>query len=143
MGGQGSGAKPKRYDPALVEQVRTLYESGLTMREVADVIGTSVKVLQVLMPRYGIARRPATKRDQSGAANHAWRGAAAGYKALHLRVATVRGKPSRCAACERTDDEYKYEWASLTKDYANVYDYVRLCVPCHRRFDGRRAADRR
>lgn len=143
MGGPGSGAKLKRYAPELVESVRALYASGMTMQEVAAEVGCSVKVLQVLMPRYGISRRPAVKRYQVGAANSSWRGDSASYKALHLRVATLRGKPARCSACERADDMCKYEWASLTHDYANVYDYVRLCVPCHRRFDSTRAKDRR
>ena len=138
MGGPGSGAKPKEYPQELVDRVRTLYEQGMTMREVSAEVGASVKVLQVLMPRYGIARRPAIKRNQTGPANHSWRGDDACYAALHLRVATVRGKPSLCAACERTDSKARYEWASLTGNYADIYDYVRLCVPCHRRFDSRR-----
>jgi hypothetical protein len=134
--------KPKKeYDPALVERVRDLYEAGHTMREVAELCGVSVKVLQTLMPRHGIARRSTAKRNQRGPANHMWKGDAAGYQALHLRVEAERGKPAYCTRCGVTggDGPTRYEWANLTGDYADVSDYARMCVPCHRGYD----ADRR
>lgn len=33
---------------------------------------------------------------------------------------------------------YQFHWANLTGDYADVNDYARMCVPCHRRFDAER-----
>src|SRR4051812_22728327 len=81
----------KQDDPALVGRVRELYGAGHTMREVAELAGTTVKVLQRLMPRNDIERRTAAKRDQTGERNHMWRGSEAGYQALHLRVEAARG----------------------------------------------------
>lgn len=135
---------PAEYAPELVERVRELYAAGHSMREVAQLAGTTVKVLQRLMPRHGIERRKAIKRNQSGTANHAWRGDQAAYAALHLRVANERGKPQHCVNCDHTDDAVKYEWANLTGRYEDVSDYQRMCVPCHRAFDaGGRAQERR
>lgn len=130
----------KQDDPELVAKVRELYEAGHTMREVAKLTGTTVKVLQRLMPRHGITRRTAAKRDQGGERNHMWRGADAKYQALHLRVETARGKPQRCATCDTTDPNERYEWANLSGRYEDVHDYARLCVPCHRRVDAARRA---
>lgn len=73
---------------------------------------------------------------QKGAANPQWKGDAASYKAFHLRVATVRGKPKHCEHCGTTNPEKRYEWASISQNYADVYDYKRLCRRCHMRFDG-------
>lgn len=126
------------YPPELVTKVRELYEAGHTMREVADLTGTTVKVLQRLMPRHGITRRPAVPRDQRGERNATWRGPEAKYQALHLRVQAVRGKPSRCSACDTT--EGRFEWANLTGRYENISDFIRLCKPCHVRFDAARRA---
>ena len=135
------GRPPTDYEPDLVERVRILYEAGQTMREVADATGTTVKVLQRLMPRHGIARRKAGKREQRGENNDCWLGDAAGYSAMHLRVISARGRPSRCACCDTTDPGIRYHWANLTGHYENVNDYARLCPPCHRRLDARRRAE--
>lgn len=133
---------PKRvYPPELVEQVRELYGAGHTMKEVAALAGVSVKVLQTLMPRHGIARRPAIPRNQRGPANAGWKGDAAGYKALHLRVDAARGKPRACECCGLTDPKARYEWANLTGRYEDTADYQRLCVPCHRTLDARRRTE--
>lgn len=126
------------YDPTLVEKVREVYEAGHTMRETAEIVGTSIRVLQRLMPRHGIARRRAVPRDQTGERNAVWRGDTAGYQALHLRVQNERGKPSRCEQCGTTDPTVRYEWANLTGHYEDTSDYARLCVPCHRAFDAQR-----
>jgi hypothetical protein len=111
------------------------------MREVADLAGTSIKVLQRLMPRHGIERRTAAKRDQQGERNHMWRGVDANYQALHLRVEVARGKPDLCACCDTTDPDVRYEWANLSGHYDDINDYARLCIACHRRLDARRRAD--
>lgn len=130
----------KEDPPELVTQVRELYEAGHTMREVAELVGTTVKVLQRLMPRNGIARRASAKRDQVGERNHMWRGGEAKYQALHLRVEAARGKPNRCACCDTADPSQRYEWANLSGRYEDINDYARLCVPCHRRVDAARRA---
>ena len=130
----------KDYPDELVTRVRELYGAGHTMREVAEFTGTTVKVLQRLRPRHGIARRTAAKRDQQGEHNHMWRGDDANYQALHLRVESARGKPNRCACCDTTDPSQRYEWANLSGRYEDIHDYARLCVTCHRRLDAARRA---
>lgn len=134
-----TGAPKRTYPVELVEKVRLAYESGLSMEETALSCGTTRKVLHRLMPRNGIAVRSSAEVVRpTGAGSHGWRGDAAGYKAMHLRVAKERGKPSWCSQCERTDDEVRYEWANLSGRYEDVQDYARMCVPCHRRFDAAR-----
>jgi hypothetical protein len=128
------------YAPELVEAVRRLYLGGHTMAETAALAGTTVKVLQRLMPRHGITRRPAVKRDQAGPANSSWRGDQATYTALHLRVAEARGKPSACEQCGTSGPGQPYEWANLTGRYEDVNDYARMCAACHRAVDGARRA---
>lgn len=133
--------KPKvEYPPELVAKVRELYEAGHTMREVAEQVGVSVKVLQTLMPRNGIERRKAIPRDQRGPNNGGWKGDEACYSSLHLRVIRLRGQPQECSTCGKNDPSLRYEWANLTGAYEDVTDYARMCLSCHRRFDAARRA---
>ena len=138
MGGMGSGATPKVYDPALVAEVGRLYAQGCTQREVAQATGQTQKLIWNLMRRHEITARVAAKREQSGSANHAWKGDDAGYQACHLRVAQRRGRPALCARCGTTDPAQTYDWANLTGNYADPDDYERMCRPCHRRYDNAR-----
>lgn len=135
--GPTKGRAPRDYSAEVVDRVRSLYESGMTRAEVQAVIGTGVKV-ENIMRRYGIAARPAIPRDQHGERNAMWRGDDAGYQALHLRVEAERGKPCHCEECGTTDPSKRYEWANLTGNYADTSDYARMCVSCHRRFDAAR-----
>jgi hypothetical protein len=72
----------------------------------------------------------------------AYKGDNAGYKALHLRVGEQRGKAKKCLFCG--SDKF-VEWASVTRDYKNVFDYISLCRKCHRKFDdvGKKSAQTR
>lgn len=121
-----------------IDEVRNLYDGGMTQTEIADKFGVTQKVLWAFMRRNGIAARVAKKRDQRGIRNSLWKGSEASYAALHLRVQSVRGKPSFCTSCGKTTG--RFEWSNLTGDYGNVNDYVRLCVSCHRRMDAKRRA---
>jgi hypothetical protein len=129
------GAKPRTYDADVVSRVRSLYDQGRTQAEIALDTGTSQRFVWRLMRNCGIKARIAAKRRQSGSANSSWKGDAAGYKALHLRVAMSRGKPSLCEECGTTSAR-RYEWASISGNYADPKDYRRLCASCHRRADG-------
>lgn len=124
--------RTKLNDDRLVE----LYRSGLTQAEVGKAMGVSQKVIWSAMKRLGVPARRQIKRDQRGEKNHAWKGGQAGYSALHLRVSEQRGRPSKCEVCGTTDPSKMYEWASLTKNYADIHDYKRMCRSCHHRFDG-------
>jgi hypothetical protein len=129
------GAKPKIYPSDLVRSVRDLYGQGHSQEEVAVLIGLRQQVVSRLMRRAGIPRRPQIKRDQRGARNSSWKGTAATYAAAHYRVYALRGQPSHCEECGSTDPARRYQWASISKNYADPYDYRRLCASCHSRFD--------
>lgn len=135
-----SPGRPARDYPAeLLQQVSDLYESGATISEIGRVIGPGYKA-QLLVERSVASRRKGGHRDQAGERNHMWRGDEAKYQALHLRVQVARGTPSRCACCDTTEPTTKYEWANLSGRYADINDYARLCIPCHRRLDAARRA---
>lgn len=123
-----------KQSPSL-EQVVSLYETGMTQSEVGKQLGVSQKVIWGIMRRENYTPRTATKRNQSGDRNTSWKGDRATYGAFHYRVQGIRGKPSVCSMCETTSAK-RYEWANMTGNYASVYDYVRLCKSCHSRFDG-------
>ena len=135
MGGPGSGSKPKVYPSELVDLVRAEYGKGRTQEEVALAVGVSQKVIWRLMARHGIAARVAAKREQRGANNSCWKGDSAKYAALHLRVASARGTPSKCGHCGT--ESGCFDWASVTRHYQDVNDYIRLCRSCHNKFDGK------
>ncbi len=117
------------------DDVRRLYDSGLTQQEVAEQLGVSQKVVYGCMRRNSITARVAKKREQNGPSNDSWRGPDATYAAFHLRVRAARGAPSKCEHCGTTSAK-RFEWASISKNYEDVNDYVRLCASCHHKFDG-------
>lgn len=57
-----------------IEEVRALYEEGMTQDEIGQRFGVSQKAVWRFMKRHGINARAAAKRDQSGPKNSAWRG---------------------------------------------------------------------
>jgi hypothetical protein len=118
----------------LVEAVRQRYEAGASQIEVAHELGISLKVVYRLMLNHHIPRRPQIKREQRGAKNTTWKGAAAGYQALHIRVRVARGSPLICARCGKP----AHDWANLTGRYEDVADYAAMCRSCHRRYDSAR-----
>ena len=76
---------------------------------------------------------PKNQGGQRGSDHGNWRGPRATITAKHYRVRTVRGRPSSCVwGCEGA---WRYEWANLTGDYDDVWDYAPMCVRCHRRYD--------
>lgn len=129
------GRQPKMYPQDLVESVIRLYRLGHTQVEVAAICGTTQKVIWRLMLRHGIKTRPRAKRNQRGEANSSWKGEHIGYSAAHLRVAAARGSPSLCEHCGTTSAK-QFDWASVTKNYADISDYIRLCRSCHHKMDG-------
>ena len=133
--GPTRGSPPREYPTETVAKVRALYESGATIAEI-QAVTPGVKV-QNLIARNGIKTRPAAKRNQLRENNDSWKGDAASYTAMHLRVYVQRGRPSQCSKCGKCGPG-RYEWANLTGNYADVHDYARMCVPCHRKFDSQR-----
>ncbi len=129
-----SGRKPKEYDVDLVAKVRALYASGKTQQEIAATVGQTQKVVWGLMRRHGITARVAAKRDQWGEANHQWKGDGASKYALHRRLYSRFGKPSKCSQCGTTEAE-RYDYANLTGHYEDLNDYVPMCRSCHWKYD--------
>ena len=136
MGGLGSGKKPREYPQEIIDLIIGWYREGMTVAEIRAKAPNGYRV-QTILERYLPNRRPSAKRDQWGENNSSWKGDSATYGAFHLRVEAARGKPKECSLCDATTG--RFEWANLTGDYANINDYARMCVVCHRRFD----ADRR
>ena len=131
------GRSRREYEPALVLAAVTLYESGLSVREVQERLGVGAKAQQIL-ERHLDKRRGLGKRQQHGSANSSWKGSQAKYAALHLRVIVARGQPRACAECGQADAAC--QWANLTGHYDDVNDYARLCARCHGAYDRARRA---
>lgn len=70
-----------------------------------------------------------------GADSRRWKGGDAGYESMHRRVRQLRGSADHCTQCGQTDPEVWYEWASLTRNYADPHDYAAMCKACHSEFD--------
>ena len=122
------------------QRLKELYESGMTQAEVAEEMGISAKIVHNHLKKQGVKSRKAAKRNQTGAANHMWKGDAASYKAFHVRVSHLKGKASDygCSVCGTKDKSVRYEWANMTGKYTDMNDYQAMCVKCHRRYDSKR-----
>ena len=65
-----------------------------------------------------------------------WKGDDVGYTALHDWVKKHLGRPKKCEYCKLDDKKRVYHWANKSGKYKrNLKDWVRLCVPCHRKYD--------
>lgn len=113
------------------------YDEFLSQEEVGKRYGTTQKVVYSWFKKLGIKSRKPYKRNQKGENNSSWKGNDATYSALHIRVEKERGKPHYCQVCG-TMDKSRYEWANLTGKYNDIYDYARMCVSCHRKYDIKR-----
>lgn len=68
-----------------------------------------------------------------------WKGDKASYTAKHIWIRTHAGTPSLCEDCGTTQAK-KFEWANISKQYKReLTDWKRLCVQCHRKYDGHSA----
>lgn len=85
-------------------------------------------------PRRFCSRR-CTGAAKSGESHHNWKGTEASYTSKHDRVRHQRGSADRCERCGRTDPAGKYEWASLTGNYDDIWDYQQMCKVCHEAYD--------
>ena len=64
-----------------------------------------------------------------------WKGDSAGIKPKHAWIKRMRGTPSYCEHCKRTDKK-QYDWANVDHKYKRVLsDWLRLCTTCHRKYD--------
>jgi len=113
------------------EIVRLYCDLRLTEREIANMHGISESVVRGGLRLYGIPRDKG--RQARFFRNHRWRGDSCTYGGFHLRVRKLRGEADFCECCGETEHRVWYEWANLTGDYADIWDYVRLCRGCHKR----------
>lgn len=64
-----------------------------------------------------------------------WSGDNVSYRALHRWVEGKLGKPKKCNSCESKHKKV-YHWANKSGQYnRDVNDWLRLCVPCHSKYD--------
>lgn len=83
-----------------------------------------------------VVLKAGTKPGKTRELSSQWKGDAAGLDAQHKRVSAVRGTPAQCEHCGTTDPGQYYHWAfNNTGDRFSIWDYIRLCVTCHRKYD--------
>ena len=71
----------------------------------------------------------------SGERHGMWKGDKVGYSGLHYWVSRWKGRPKKCEQCG-TIKAKRYEWANIDHKYSRVLDdYIRMCTPCHRKYD--------
>lgn len=72
-----------------------------------------------------------------------WKGEDASYASKHEWAGRQWGKPSRCEHCA-AEDRKSYDWANISGEYRREReDWLRLCRPCHQKFDRRRRPSER
>jgi hypothetical protein len=83
------------------------------------------------------ARR--SSKGKFGELNPCWKGDNICKQQKHRRLDLKYGKPQECEHCGTTDKNKVYHWAA--KDHNNYTtnreDYMRLCINCHWKYDGR------
>ena len=74
-----------------------------------------------------------------GAKNGQWKGDKVGYASKHDWVEKRLGKPSICEYCGKTSlTSHQIHWANKSGKYKRVLsDWIRLCVSCHSKYDGK------
>jgi hypothetical protein len=74
-------------------------------------------------------------REKIAIAN--WKGDEVGYRGLHLWVEKILGRPKKCKHCGKDGlVGKKIHWANKSGLYLrNLSDWIRLCVPCHKKYD--------
>lgn len=118
-----------------VDQIISLYESGMSQVEIAEYLGLTQKIVFSRLKEAGYKCRVAKARNQDGDNNQNWKGENASYSAFHARIKKMKGMPQKCEACSTDDPLKTYDWASLTGEYQNPNDYMRMCRSCHWKYD--------
>lgn len=105
-----------------------------SQKEIADVYGTTQRVVFSWFRKLGIKSRVAYKRNQKRENNSTWGGNDVTYAAFHYRVVSLKGRPRKCEVCGTDDKNKTYDWACVG-DYKNVDDFKRMCRSCHWKHD--------
>jgi hypothetical protein len=69
--------------------------------------------------------------NMKGENNFAWVDEKVEYTAKHDRIERKHGTPNKCDLCLTTKENKTYDWAKVD----GLDKYVRLCRPCHVRYD--------
>ncbi len=70
-----------------------------------------------------------------GPETNRWLGDKVGNKGIHAWLRREFGEPRKCEHCGSTKKKW-YDWACKDHKYHRVRkDYMRLCRPCHRKYD--------
>lgn len=75
---------------------------------------------------------------RQGDLSPSWKGNDVGYRAMHSWVIKVKGKPTICEHCgvDSTKSNKRLVWANKSHKYIrDESDWMRLCYPCHRKYD--------
>lgn len=76
----------------------------------------------------------ALKGRRTGDENQNWKGDDVGYRAMHDWIRREKGLPNTCEHC--STQKRRLVWANKSHEYQrNVDDWMRLCYPCHRKYD--------
>ncbi len=63
-----------------------------------------------------------------------------GYSGLHMWVRKQLGTPDTCEHCGVKQNGHKIHWANKSGEYKkDLSDWIRLCVPCHSKYDKNKA----
>lgn len=72
---------------------------------------------------------------RKGKLNNKWLGDQVSYRGIHLYITQNFGKPEFCEHC-KTSERRMYHWANISGEHKrDRNDWLRLCVPCHKKFD--------
>lgn len=72
-----------------------------------------------------------------GEKHYLWKGSKASYTSIHSWVRRHLGTPDKCEHCLKIIQNKKgINWANKSHEYKReLTDWIRLCVPCHRKYD--------
>ena len=89
--------------------------------------------------------RLADRSKTTGINNVSWKGNKVGYFGLHAWVNRFLGKPGTCELCGKSGLKgSRINWANSNGQYKrNLTDWLRLCIPCHRKYDAKNNYSRR
>lgn len=80
----------------------------------------------------------ARKGLNKGIENKGWKGEKVSYSGLHYWIKRELGSPETCEHCGKTRLKgRKVNWANKSGKYKREHsDWIRLCIPCHAKYDG-------
>lgn len=135
-----------------IKEATSLYQEGFSLKEVSMKTGYSKSwVYRICKKSLIPIRKPGREAgycpteetrkklslSKTGEKSPRWKGDMAGYRAKHIWLARILGKPHFCNHCkDKTLSHRSYHWANISGRYKrNIKDWKRLCVRCHKKFD--------